>query len=598
MLGGVYRAILRRDICGWYFDMGRTKLRKSLRKLLDKKLDKPKLIPATLGAMINGIETVKVANRVGFVYARIRGSDSEIVQAFNEQTNYIYGLPVLLRKDRDRYYVEGRDISRYDEWTSGYANLAPHGRQHSLYGGDDIVWVHKKQITPFGVYPYSGTSVRVNEDWFLLDDSYVYFTGTIIDLQGLRPGSSNTGRFASIYYNTTNRNISAITGSTFSTIPMPDNIDGYIPKIGYSIGIPLASVFLYGGQQNVTLSDIYDLRPIIQGYSPEYIYNRPTLRIYDSGVFKVTGSAINFGTSLTVSVTGTTAHVNVTNVDADTLDGQHGSYYTNADNLSSGTVSLARIPSTLTGKDADTLDGQHGSFYQNASNINSGTLSTDRFSAYSDLVAESKVGASTGQVADARWVKQAFLGIYDITEDFTTTTPSGWSWKTGTGFVTPGIIQLRNDSVIRAIINSTSTDKSYFYRNWDTGRSNVSALIWMFGSTNIYSGIRVENDTNFIEVYIRLDSTSPRFKFCGNINGTEYILSDYNTTVIPPYVVIAFNRSGSSWSSWLPQIVISGLVTVITSFGVTQTWQPTRVGWVTKWVGVDWNESYIDWMRY
>jgi len=38
--------------------------------------------------------------------------------------------------------------------------------------------------------------------------------------------------------------------------------------------------------------------------------------------------------------------------------------------------------------DADLLDGQHGSFYQNASNINAGTLSTDRYSAYADLGAE------------------------------------------------------------------------------------------------------------------------------------------------------------------------------------------------------------------
>ena len=67
----------------------------------------------------------------------------------------------------------------------------------------------------------------------------------------------------------------------------------------------------------------------------------------------------------------------VTGLNADLLDGQHGAYY----------------------RDADKLDGQHGSYYLDASNLNAGTLSTDRFSAYSDLVAESKIGLQTGQVA-------------------------------------------------------------------------------------------------------------------------------------------------------------------------------------------------------
>ncbi|MGC9314642.1 MAG: beta strand repeat-containing protein [bacterium] len=54
---------------------------------------------------------------------------------------------------------------------------------------------------------------------------------------------------------------------------------------------------------------------------------------------------------------------------------------------------------TGSGLDADQLDGQHGSYYRNASNINAGTLHTDRFSAYDDLVAESKIGTGSAQVA-------------------------------------------------------------------------------------------------------------------------------------------------------------------------------------------------------
>lgn len=48
-----------------------------------------------------------------------------------------------------------------------------------------------------------------------------------------------------------------------------------------------------------------------------------------------------------------------TSGNADYLDNLDSTYYTNATNLATGTVALARIPSTLTGKDADTVDGYH-----------------------------------------------------------------------------------------------------------------------------------------------------------------------------------------------------------------------------------------------
>ena len=44
----------------------------------------------------------------------------------------------------------------------------------------------------------------------------------------------------------------------------------------------------------------------------------------------------------------TKADIDALNIDADTLDGQHGSYYRNASNLNAGTISDARIPDTIT----------------------------------------------------------------------------------------------------------------------------------------------------------------------------------------------------------------------------------------------------------
>lgn len=75
-------------------------------------------------------------------------------------------------------------------------------------------------------------------------------------------------------------------------------------------------------------------------------------------------------------------------LNADLLDGHHGSYY----------------------RDADTLDGHHGDFYRDASNLNAGTLHTDRFSAYADLVSENKIGMSEGQVAPGNHTHEGSSG--------------------------------------------------------------------------------------------------------------------------------------------------------------------------------------------
>jgi hypothetical protein len=73
-------------------------------------------------------------------------------------------------------------------------------------------------------------------------------------------------------------------------------------------------------------------------------------------------------------------------LNADLLDGQHGSFYQDAGNLNAGTIPQARLSAanilTLllgvdgpgSGLNADLLDNQHGSFYQNAGSLNAGTV--------------------------------------------------------------------------------------------------------------------------------------------------------------------------------------------------------------------------------
>lgn len=83
--------------------------------------------------------------------------------------------------------------------------------------------------------------------------------------------------------------------------------------------------------------------------------------------FSWTGGATAF-ISLPVS------HPNITNLDADLLDGQHGSYYQDASNLNAGTIPDGRFPATLPVVSGVNLTNL------NASNLASGTVADARLS--------------------------------------------------------------------------------------------------------------------------------------------------------------------------------------------------------------------------
>ena len=68
-----------------------------------------------------------------------------------------------------------------------------------------------------------------------------------------------------------------------------------------------------------------------------------------------------------------------------------------------------RNTAVVTNLNADALDGQHGSDYRNAANLNSGALSTDRYSAYADLGVEGYLGNAAGNLALNNGVLQANL---------------------------------------------------------------------------------------------------------------------------------------------------------------------------------------------
>ena len=247
------------------------RLRRALKSVLDTKEDTVNQIPGLLGTLRNGKKRVKVTGRKGFVYVRLHGKLTETVQAYNDQVLQLYDMPVLVKRVHGKgyhYYVTGKDTGRYENWggNNAQAQYAQHGNQHSFgigAGGSDVVWVFKKQFMPLLLYPYSGTAVRVAEDWYQWGDVYKHFTGSVVELGSSKPAIVGDSRFVTLYVEGSTNTVKGVTGSLFSSTPFPSDVTPYINVPTPSEGIPLSAVLLTSDTTNIAWNNIYDdIRPI------------------------------------------------------------------------------------------------------------------------------------------------------------------------------------------------------------------------------------------------------------------------------------------------------------------------------------------------
>ena len=83
------------------------------------------------------------------------------------------------------------------------------------------------------------------------------------------------------------------------------------------------------------------------------------------------------------------------NLDADKLDGEEGSFYQNAGNIMTGTLGSDRLSGNynITANNATNLNGKAESFYRNAGHINDGTLDSNRLSGSYNITASNATNA-------------------------------------------------------------------------------------------------------------------------------------------------------------------------------------------------------------
>lgn len=235
------------------------------------------LIPGTLGIPLGGQVLVQVPSRPSYVYVQLRDNQNELVQAYNDQVSATYGLPVLVKWQRNKYIVVGRDSIRYSYWGSNNPYIPLHGSTHSFSRnpneGTDIAFIYSQQFMPLLAMPSgtlnNGSSLIINPYLRLRQDgtwSYDGSTGTI-NFSAYNPTSGAFAVMALVYLDTTLNQFGVLvnSGSYFPNyLTGTSQIANYLPQVTNPNFIPIAAVRLLTGTNLVTWDNLYDARQFIQ----------------------------------------------------------------------------------------------------------------------------------------------------------------------------------------------------------------------------------------------------------------------------------------------------------------------------------------------
>jgi hypothetical protein len=298
-----------------------------------KKQAKPRQLSGSLGIPINGQRRVEVPNRNSFVYVRLRDSQSEVIQAFNNKVSASYGLPVIIEYYNNRYTVVSVDTARYqNNWTSFAPYLARHGNTHSFDtsngGGGDITWVQSRQFMPLLVIPSGtngGPNVIVSSHTLQKQDGTwinIADQGTASFLPYLPTGSNAVMGLVFVDADSGNTGFLINSGSYFAnSVTGTSQIVPYLPALPNPNQIPLAGVRLVTGTSSIIWNNIYDVRPFFHARATGSVGGGPLgisgIAAQDEGVPLGTGTVFNFvGGGVTASISGAVVNVNVPSTSA------------------------------------------------------------------------------------------------------------------------------------------------------------------------------------------------------------------------------------------------------------------------------------------
>ena len=301
-------------------DEGRKQLARAIADSLSTKQNKPDLVPALIGAYVNGQKTLVVAGRPDFLWVRLRGNTSEPVKAFNGEAGVgaHWDLPVLVFRDEvdpNIWKIYGRDVRVYQDY-GGASYLPRHGYTHSFGGsgsiGNDVAWIYKRQWMPLLPRPNAtGTmSIYIEPGFYFTGDQYKYWPGSgTTDLTSHKPTGAFNGNFVTIYLDAEIESLAYLKGPELNVYAPPFDPGDHIGVPPLGAGVPIAAVWLVTGTTDIGWFDIYDLR------ATEHVQPTGTAGVIllDEGLLLGQMSHIDFrGGGVAVTRSGSFADVSIT----------------------------------------------------------------------------------------------------------------------------------------------------------------------------------------------------------------------------------------------------------------------------------------------
>lgn len=458
-----------------------------------------------LGIPIGGERRVEVPNRNSYVYVRLRSSQSEVIQAFNNRVAPSYNLPVVVERQGNRYVVLDVDTTRYDNNWSSYSPYLPrHGNTHSFDlesgGGGDIVWVHSRQFMPLLAFPSGsvGSPNIIVSPYILKKEDgswrYVGNTGTA-SFTPYNPPNSGTAVMGLIALDTNSGNPYLLigSGSSFSdTITGTSQIYSYIPPLTNPIDIPIAAIRLVSGTSRLTWDNIYDVRQFVQNKPTGSAGGISSVGVQDEGVSQGNVATFNFvGNNVSVSVSGSVARVFVTGSSSGSeFVGNTGSAV-----LTNSSGNLFTPTWLKWGTDKNPFL-EFGADVPNKE-TNAGKFGYDPFN--TDDIYMHLIGAGSGTNRKVRIDDYLTVGERINTRIFNVTDPNGGFYVTGSPHQHPintGTMVFQNDGLVLGsapIINavdildvSISGSVARMFVNAPSSESVLGGAVTITGSNGVY----------------------------------------------------------------------------------------------------------------
>jgi hypothetical protein len=211
----------------------------------------------------DGQGNVDISGKPGYVYIRMNG---EVMECYNQRIVATHGTPIMVGYDpTEPRLFQTLNIRQgvASNYSQPIGAIGPHHESHEIFhpnGGNDVVWVQKRQYVPLRIGPYSGMSIQIYRDFVWSGTAWLAVAQQTMSMTTHIPSTTDLAALVLITVNTSGTVI-ATKGSEVNIADL--GLDD-LPAVPASTAEVLGAVRVYNGQTAVqegrTNTDIIDLR--------------------------------------------------------------------------------------------------------------------------------------------------------------------------------------------------------------------------------------------------------------------------------------------------------------------------------------------------